>query len=73
MKKIKTDSTEYVIVQTILIAVMGMIIWPLLDLFICGVIMHTPFVYSVSDHILEPVVYAGILGVVLWVIEKKKK
>ncbi|MBR5046491.1 hypothetical protein IKX73_02590 [Candidatus Saccharibacteria bacterium] len=71
MKKIETTSIKYLIFQSLAIAIAGIIIWPLLDLFICNVITHTEFVYSVTDHIIEPIVFGCILGIVLWAVERK--
>lgn len=72
MKKIESTSVQYLILQSVAIAVAGMIIWPLFDLFWCGVITHSEFVYSVTEHIIEPIVFGCIMGLVFWVIDKKK-
>lgn len=71
MKKIETTSTKYLIIQILAIAIMGIIIWPLFDLLICNIFTHTVFTYSVTDHLIEPIIFGCILGVVLWVSERK--
>ena len=72
MKKIESTSVEYLLIMIILIAAMGMILWPLLDLFIAKVITHSEFVYSLAEHVIEPIVFGVILGLVFWSLEKKK-
>ena len=72
MKKIESTSAEYLILQIVAIAIAGMVIWPLLDLFWCAVITHSAFVYSVADHIVEPIIFGCICGLVFWIIERKK-
>ena len=72
MKKIESTSVQYLIIQIVGIAVAGMIIWPLFDMFWCAVISHTEFVYTVSEYVLEPIVFGCIAGTVFWVIERKR-
>lgn len=72
MKKVESTSVEYLIITIVTVAVAGMILWPLFDLFWCAVVTHTEFVYSVADYIMWPIVFAGIVGIVFWVLEKKK-
>ena len=72
MKKIESTSFQYLILQIVAISVAGMVLWPLLDLFWCAVLSHTQFVYSIPDHLVEPIVFGGIVGTVFWVLEKKK-
>ena len=72
MKKIESTSVQYLVLLIVTIAVAGMIIWPLFDMFWCAVISRTEFVYSVVDHLVEPIVFGCIAGMVFWVIEKKK-
>ncbi len=48
MKKIDNTSVQYLVLQIVAIAVCGMILWPLFDLFWCTVVIHVQFVYSVA-------------------------
>ena len=72
MKKNESTSIDYLILLIVVIAVMGMIIWPLLDLFWCAIITHTKFVYSIAEHLIEPIIFGCIMGTVFWMLEKKK-
>ena len=72
MKKIETTSVKYLVIMILATSIAGMILWPLFDLFWCAVISHTEFVYSIVDHLVEPIIFGCIFGIVLWVLEKKK-
>lgn len=65
-------SAQYLIISIVAIAVAGIILWPLFDLFWCAVITHTEFTYSPVDYIVWPTVFAVIVGTVFWVVEKMK-
>ncbi|MBR2659246.1 hypothetical protein IKD60_00585 [Candidatus Saccharibacteria bacterium] len=57
----------------------GLIIWPLLDLFWSSVIDKTTFVYSVKEHIVWPAIVMIVLTIIEFVFfdsvykSKKKK
>ena len=70
MKEIKKGSTQHLIIQIIIIIIAGLILFPLLD-FIISLIFRTEFAYSVNDHIIEPIFYGVVLGIVMWAIDKK--
>lgn len=70
MKEIKKGSTQHLIIQIIIIIIAGLILFPLLD-FIISLIFRTEFAYSVDDHIIEPIFYGVVLGIVMWAIDKK--
>ena len=72
MKKVESTSVQYLILQIVAISVAGMILWPLLDLFWCAVISHTEFIYSVPDHIVDPIIFGFMMGTIIWVLEKRK-
>ena len=70
MKEIKKGSTQHLIIQIIIIIIAGLILFPLLD-FIISLIFRTEFAYSVDDHIIEPIFYGVVLGIIMWAIDKK--
>ena len=70
MNKIQKGSTQHLVAQTIAIIVAGIIIFPVTD-FIISKIFQTEFAYNVDDHIIEPIFYGIVIGIVLWVIDKK--
>jgi hypothetical protein len=72
MKKLEENKVLYVIVQCLVMTVMAMIIWPLFDLFFCKVIDHTKFTYSLLDHVIEPIIFGIIAGIVFSLIEFRK-
>lgn len=71
MKKIEKNSIKYLIIQTLAIIIFAIIIYPLIDLALCKLITHTEFVYSVNEHIIEPIIYGTILGIVFFMIDRK--
>ena len=68
--KIEKGSTKHLIIQTAAIIIAGIIIFPLAD-FIISLIFNTQFTYSVEEHIFEPIMYGIVLGIVLWILDKK--
>ncbi len=73
MSKVKKGSIKHLILQILSIAIAGMILWPLFDLIVCKIFTHTEFVYSVPEHVVEPITFGCILGIVFWVLDKKSK
>ena len=73
MKNIENGSIVYLWIQIFLFSVMAIIIWPLLDLFICKVFTRSEFVYSVVEHIIKPIIFGVMAGFVFWLFDKKKK
>ena len=72
MKKIEENKVLYIIIQCLVMIVMAMIIWPLFDFFFCKVIEHTKFTYSLLNHVIEPIIFGVIAGVVLGILELRK-
>ena len=70
MKEIEKGSAQHLIIQIIIIIIAGLIIFPLLD-FIISLIFKTEFAYSIDDHIVEPIFYGIVLGIVMWALDKK--
>lgn len=74
--KIEKGSVPSLLIQIVAFIVAAIIIWPLMDMFICAIFTHSDFVYSVQAHIIEPIIFGIIAGIVFWTIDKismKKK
>ncbi len=67
----KKNSKLYYLLFGITTVVMGMILYPILDLIWAKFVTHSPFVYSVRDHIIDPVVFATIITIVYYFTRKK--
>ena len=73
MKNIEEGSIAHLVAQIVAIAVFGVILYPLFDFLLCKFFTHSEFVYSVQDHIVEPILFGTIMGTILWGIGKKGK
>ena len=77
MKKIEKTSWQALVLQMLAFAVAAIIIWPLFDLIWAALVTHSEFKYSVGEHILGPIVFGIICGLIFWLIDranaKKKK
>ena len=73
MKNIEKGSIKYLILLSISVAVFGIILYPIFDLILCKFITHSEFVYSIHSHIIQPVIFAIIFGLISWIIEKCRK
>lgn len=73
MKKIEKGSVTYLILLIISVAIFGIILYPLFDVILCKFITNSKFTYSVHEHIIQPILFGCIFGIVTWVIEKKRK
>ena len=71
MKKIERDSNKYIALQCVAIIIVELILFPLFDLVYAKFITHSKFVYSVTNHIVEPLILGIIVSVCLFVIYKK--
>lgn len=69
----KKDNIKYSVIWIFSIAIFGMILYPLFDLIICKFITNSRFIYSVNEHIIKPIFFGIILGLVLWVVDRKKE
>ncbi len=72
IKNMEKGSIKYLIIMIILISLFGMILYPLFDLILCKFITNSKFIYSVYDHIIEPIYFGIILGIVFWITDKKR-
>ena len=73
MKKIQKGSIKHLVLLVFLIVIIEMIIFPLFDLVCFKFLLHTKFVYSVSEYVFKPISLGIVLGLVLWVIDRPKK
>lgn len=69
----KKDNIKYLVIWIFSIAIFEMILYPLFDLIICKFITNSRFIYSVNEHIIKPIFFGIILGLVLWVVDRKKE
>ena len=72
MKNIEKGSIKYLIILIILISLFGMILYPLFDLVYYKLITNKEFVYSIKNHIIEPIIFGFILGIIFFIIDRKK-
>lgn len=74
MEKLKKNKVLYIIVFGLIVGVVGMIIYPILDIVICKFITHTKFVWSVYNHIIKPLNFGMVFSIIyclLFVFRKK--
>lgn len=72
MAKIEKGSITHLFLEIITVSVAGIILWPLLDLLYHQFITNSPFNYSVFEHVVEPIIFGCIFGLLSWVINKRK-
>ena len=71
MNNIEKGSIKHLVLLIIMIAIMGIILYPIFDLLLCMFITKAKFIYSVHDYIIQPILFGGIMGTVFWIIDKK--
>ena len=67
--KIERGSIAHFLIQTIAIIIAGIVLYPLFDLILCKFITNSEFIYSVHKHIIQPISFGFITGIILWVVE----
>ena len=72
MKNIEKGSIKHLILLILLTSILGIILYPLFDWLVSLIFTHSEFIYSTTYHIFEPIMFGTTLGVILWIIEKKK-
>ena len=70
MKKIKKGSKEQLILLIVTISIMGIILYPIFDLILAKCITNSKFVYSVHNHIIQPIIFGCTTGTVFWIASK---
>ena len=71
MAKIEKTSIKYLILSIIAISIAGVILWPLLDLLFHAIFTHSEFVYSPMGHIVEPIIFGIIAGIIFWIFDRR--
>lgn len=71
MKKIDENIILYILVQFIVMTVAAMIIWPLFDILYDKVITNSTFHYSVTNHIIRPIIFGAIIAVIQGILKKR--
>ena len=73
MKKIERGTIKHLIILIIFTAIFGIILYPILDFLYYKFITNSKFSYSFLKHVIEPVIFACILGLSFWILDKRKK
>ena len=75
MKK-EENSDKKVIIYGAAITIAGLILYPIYDLIWCKFITNSKFIYTMKDHVIQPITIGIIMTVILYAITystKKKK
>ena len=54
-------------------AIAGLILYPLFDVILCKFITNSEFVYSVHEHIIQPIIFGTIIGLIAYIGENGLK
>lgn len=66
-------SIKFLIAEIIAVSLAGIILYPLFDFLLCKFITNSEFTYSIFNHIIEPIIFGVVFGMVVWIFDKKKK
>ena len=69
---IERGTIKYLVILIIAVAICGMALYPIFDLIYYKFITDSEFVYSIHDHIIQPILFAIIFGLTYWTVDKKK-
>ena len=72
MKDWKTTPWKFILVNFVIGTVTAMIIYPAVD-FIISLMRKTTFTYTVSEHIVSPLIFGICYGVINYFINGRKK
>ena len=64
MEKLKKNKILYIIVFGLIVGVVGMIMYPVLDLIVCKFITNTKCVWNVYNHIIKPFEFGMIFSII---------
>lgn len=70
--EIEKGSKLELILQTVGGIISAMIVFPIMDLIFCK-IDKTPFKYTIFNHIIEPIIFGIVFGLITWFIHKRQK
>ena len=73
MKAIEKGSIKHLIIQIVSISIWGIILYPLFDYILFKYITKSTFVYSIHDHVIQPIIFGFFTGTVLWIVDRKRK
>ena len=73
IEKVKNNKGLKILFNAIGTAIAGIILWPLFDLILCKWITKTQFVYSVHEHILQPIIFGVIVSFIVDIFFISKK
>ena len=71
--KIEKKSPLYLVLVIITTILAAMIIFPLLDFLWSKFITRSEFNYSIMKHIIDPIIFGCIFGLITWIIDRRKK
>ena len=72
MKEIERGSIKHLCLLIVTISLFGMVLYPFFDIIYYNVIIKDQFSYSFNSYVIQPIIFGFILGVVLWIVDKKK-
>ena len=65
----KPGTFKLYFIQFVAIFVIGIILWPVLDIIYSAVLTHAPFVYTADQYILQPFIFAVIFAILSYLID----
>ena len=71
-EEIEKGSFKHLIVQIVIMTVLAMILWPIFDLLVCLLFTHSPFAYSPMEHIVKPIIFGVVIGLLFWLPDRAK-
>ena len=66
MRKIKENKWLYTLTFAIATSIMGIILYPLFDYLLCEFITKSKFVYSIHQHVFQPILFGFIIAILLY-------
>ena len=67
--KVERGSFKHYLLLVIFMILMGIIIYPILDLIICKFLTQTKFVYTAKEYIFKPMLHGLCIGSGLYFID----
>ena len=64
MKKLEEKRSTFILAYGLITSIIGLIIYPVLDLFFCKFITNSKFEYSVSSHVLSPITFGIFFSII---------
>lgn len=69
MDKIKKGSIAGLVLYVVGTSIAGIILWPILDFLFDTIFTHSEFVYSVQGHVIEPIIFGCVAGLIFWIFD----